>query len=50
MKPLGPEVNLSPTVGIGTTTLDGARYVRAYNPTYSIVSLFIRKNGEYKYN
>ena len=50
MKPLGPEVNLSPTVGIGTTTLDRARYVRAYNPTYSIVSLFIRKNGEYKYN
>ena len=45
MKPLGPEVNLSPTVGIGTTTLDGARYVRAYNPTYSIVSLFIRKDG-----
>lgn len=45
MKPLGPEVNLSPTVGIGTTTLDRARYVRAYNPTYSIVSLFIRKDG-----
>ncbi len=45
MKPIGPEVNLSPTVGIGTTTLDRARYVRAYNPTYSIVSLFIRKNG-----
>lgn len=50
MKPIGPEVSLSVTSGIGTTTLGRATCVRAYNPELANASLFIRTNGEYKFH
>tara|TARA_S200000501_G_scaffold342010_1_gene351804 strand:+ start:1491 stop:2492 length:1002 start_codon:yes stop_codon:yes gene_type:complete len=47
MKPIGPEVSLSVTSGIGTTTLGNSTCVRVYNPELANASLFIRKDGEY---
>ena len=49
MKPIGPEVNLSPTSGIGTTTLDNSTCVRVYNPEVANASLIVRTNGEYNF-
>jgi hypothetical protein len=50
MKPIGPEVSLSVTAGVGTTTLGRATCVRAYNPELANATLLIRTNGEYKFD